>query len=175
MALLADPTLEPRYQRWIVLGLLFSLIGDVFLMLRGNHFLAGLVSFLVAHLCYIVAFQAGVTLPGPVWLMLTLLVAGLAINAFVLTEFGAMRVPGTVYMIVIFAMVWLAMLRYTQQVAPRAELAAIGAVLFAVSDTSLSVNRFVRRFPRGQWLTLGTYYAAQCFIALSVGAPVLLA
>ena len=37
-------------------GLLFSLVGDVSLMLPNERFIQGLVSFLVAHLCYIVAF-----------------------------------------------------------------------------------------------------------------------
>ena len=101
------------------------------------------------------------------------MLAAAAINALVLKHFGAMRIAGTVYMVVIFAMVWFAVLRYLQHVAPGAALAAVGAVLFAVSDTSLSVNRFVRRFRRGQWLTLGTYYVAQCLIALSVGATIL--
>lgn len=173
IALLADPPLSVQYQRWIVIGLLFSLAGDVFLMLRGNHFLAGLVSFLVAHVCYIVAFHAGVSLPGPVWLIAGLIVVAIGLNAGLLKHFGAMRIPGTVYMTVILVMVWFAVLRYAQDVAPRAGLAAAGAVLFAVSDTSLSVNRFVKRFPRGQLLTLATYYLAQCLIALSVGVPAL--
>ncbi len=41
---------------WFTLGAIFSLLGDVFLMLPGNFFLAGLVSFLLAHLLYITGF-----------------------------------------------------------------------------------------------------------------------
>ena len=45
--------------RWaLTLGALgFSLVGDVFLMLRPQRFVAGLGSFLVAHLAYVGAFR----------------------------------------------------------------------------------------------------------------------
>nr|WP_256202265.1 lysoplasmalogenase family protein [Stenotrophomonas pictorum] len=41
---------DRRYRRWIVLGLVFSLMGDVWLMLPGDYFVAGLIAFLLAHL-----------------------------------------------------------------------------------------------------------------------------
>src|SRR5512137_2816097 len=53
---------DAQYQDWILLGLLFSLAGDVFLMLGERRFLLGLASFLVAHLVYARAFTLGVGL-----------------------------------------------------------------------------------------------------------------
>ncbi|NIM96588.1 MAG: hypothetical protein GTO24_00470, partial [candidate division Zixibacteria bacterium] len=47
------------YKLAIITGLICSLLGDVFLMLPVNRFLAGLVSFLIAHLFYISAFTSG--------------------------------------------------------------------------------------------------------------------
>lgn len=47
-----------RYKVAIIVGLLFSLAGDVFLMLPSDRFVAGLGSFLVAHLFYITAFAS---------------------------------------------------------------------------------------------------------------------
>ena len=44
------------YRPLVVTGLLCSLAGDVFLMLPGDRFVAGLASFLAAHVCYISAF-----------------------------------------------------------------------------------------------------------------------
>src|SRR5438067_2095120 len=52
---------------WLVAALAFSLLGDVFLMLPADLFLAGLAAFLVAHLAYIGAF-AGPVMPRLVWL-----------------------------------------------------------------------------------------------------------
>ena len=49
-----------RYQWSVVAGLGFSPIGDAFLMQRLDFFMAGLGSFLVAHLCYVLAFTSDV-------------------------------------------------------------------------------------------------------------------
>src|SRR5215213_9375630 len=46
------------YTPLIVAGLVCSLAGDVFLMLPRDRFVAGLVSFLLAHLCYVAAFAS---------------------------------------------------------------------------------------------------------------------
>jgi uncharacterized membrane protein YhhN len=54
-------------------------------------------------------------------------------------------------------------------VLPRsARLAAIGAVLFMVSDSLLAWDRFAGGVPARALLVLGTYYAAQWCIARSV-------
>ena len=42
--------------RMVVVGLVCSLAGDVFLMLPEERFVEGLVSFLLAHIAYVVAF-----------------------------------------------------------------------------------------------------------------------
>ena len=44
--------------RWILGGLLFSLAGDVALMLRRRQFTAGLALFLIAHIFFITAFSS---------------------------------------------------------------------------------------------------------------------
>ncbi len=54
---LPDP-ISSFYRLMVAIGMLFSLGGDIFLMLPGNTFVFGLVSFLVAHLFYIVAYQS---------------------------------------------------------------------------------------------------------------------
>src|SRR5688572_18694162 len=43
------------YRSAILAGLVFSLIGDTFLI-NPKNFVPGLISFLIAHLCYIAAF-----------------------------------------------------------------------------------------------------------------------
>jgi uncharacterized membrane protein YhhN len=46
------------YQALVCAGLLFSLAGDVFLMLPRDRFVAGLASFLIAHLFYVASVLA---------------------------------------------------------------------------------------------------------------------
>ncbi|MFD2454334.1 lysoplasmalogenase family protein [Ideonella paludis] len=47
---------EPLLRRWVVAGLVLSLGGDIALLWPEQGFLPGLVSFLLAHLCYLWAF-----------------------------------------------------------------------------------------------------------------------
>ncbi|NIN65212.1 MAG: lysoplasmalogenase, partial [Anaerolineae bacterium] len=59
MALVSPGATTSLYRGAIVLGLAFSLVGDVFLMLPSDRFLLGLISFLLAHMAYIGAFSLG--------------------------------------------------------------------------------------------------------------------
>ena len=52
IALQTKQTTATHYRQLIVAGLICSLAGDVFLMLPRERFVAGLVCFLSAHLCY---------------------------------------------------------------------------------------------------------------------------
>ena len=46
----------PEVRRWVLAGLVLSLLGDVALLWPAEGFLPGLVSFLLAHLAYLRAF-----------------------------------------------------------------------------------------------------------------------
>ncbi len=171
VAVLVTPAVSEPYRWLIVVALAFSLVGDVFLMLRSDRFVAGLVSFLGAHLVYAAAFAQGVELPGH-WLAWVGAAALLGIaNIAILPALGRLRAAGTIYALAIAVMAAFAALRWGQGVAPRAGFAAVGALFFVVSDASLAVDRFVRPFRAGQLLTLSTYYTGQTLIALSVGWP----
>ncbi len=164
---LAPPSV--RYKRAVVLGLLFSLLGDILLMVPGDLFLFGLVSFLIAHLLYISAF---VSIGG--WFRTLVGALPFAIVAVVLgivlwPDLGEMRVPALVYMVVILIMAWQAFGQWRQTGQTRALLAFTGAILFVISDLSLAVNRFVTPIELSAILVLGTYYPAQWLIALSAG------
>ena len=50
-------------QKWFLLALVLSLAGDVFLMLPRDLFVAGLASFLAAHVAYIAGFGLGQAWP----------------------------------------------------------------------------------------------------------------
>lgn len=169
VALLAPEPVSSSYQFLIVAGLLFSLAGDVFLMLPQDRFLAGLVSFLIAHLFYIAAFasEAGF-LPAPL-AALPLVLYGLLITGILWPHLGKMKGPATIYMLVILVMAWQAAGRWLEIGSTSALLAMVGALLFVVSDSTLALNRFRRPFPSAQAIVLGTYYAAQWLIAVSVG------
>jgi uncharacterized membrane protein YhhN len=155
------------YKILIVVGLLFSLAGDVFLMLPRDRFVAGLCSFLCAHLCYVAAFASDGGLALSVWAGAALLVYGASMLGLLWPRLGSLKGPVAVYVAVILLMAWLASSRYVGAGPAGSGLAAAGAWLFAASDTLLAWNRFRGGFRAAQALVLGTYFAAQWLIALS--------
>lgn len=170
----AQPAVDTRYRRAVLAGLVLSLVGDVCLMLPGDRFVPGLVAFLLAHVCYIVAFAPGSS--GKARVLAFLVVAAIAAGnlAGLLPRVdAALKIPVLAYVAVLATMAAFALARaWTPTVAralPRsARLAAVGAVLFMVSDSLLAWDRFAGGVPAPALLVLGTYYAAQWCIARSV-------
>lgn len=168
LALSLSPA-RPEYRWAIAAGLLFSTAGDVFLMLPRDRFVAGLASFLVAHLCYIGAFSIGVPFGAAPLLWLPWFAAGGAVLALVWPGLKpALRAPVVIYVIVIVAMAGQATGRWHASGSAVALAAAVGAGLFVVSDAVLAIDRFRRPFRAARAVTLATYWAAQLLIALSV-------
>ena len=168
IALLAPPPFRPGYHIPISLGVLFSLAGDVFLMLRRDRFLAGLASFLAALLCYVVAFVnvAGFPLSWPVSLIL--LGYGVYLLRRLWPHLGSYRIPVIVYSLVLLLMCAGAFHQLWSNASPRAWFAFIGAVMFVISDSLLALDRFESSAKRRQTLVMASYYAAQWLIAVSV-------
>jgi uncharacterized membrane protein YhhN len=167
IALQKAGTTAPLYVPMIAAGLSCSLVGDVFLMLPGDRFLAGLGSFMGAHLCYIVAFSAGASFVSRPWLIVPWLAYALILFRTLLPHVGKLKWPVLVYGTVIVLMAWRALERWVQVGQVGALLAALGAVLFVISDSALALNRFKAKFRSAQALVLSTYFAAQWLIALS--------
>lgn len=142
----------------IVLGaLFFSWWGDNFLMPQMEninlpiHFLAGLGSFLVAHLLYIPAFmtndqkQPGLLKQKPIFaLPFVLLVGSLLYFLFQQNhpDFVPMKIPVVVYATVILFMVLSAMDRKGREERNSFQLIAIGAIMFMISDSFIALSRF---------------------------------
>ena len=159
----------PRYQWAVAIGLAYSLAGDVFLMLPRDRFMAGLGSFLLAHVAYLVAFSVGVPVGTAPALALPLVALSIPLIWILWPGLGKLRVPVLLYTAAILAMVWQAGARAWTIPTPGTALAAVGAVLFMASDAILAVNRFHRSFPTAQALIMSSYVAAQALIACSVG------
>lgn len=170
IAILGQATF-PFYKYMIIIGLLFSLAGDVFLMLPSDRFLAGLVAFLIAHLFYIAAFLSEIS-ALTWWPLVPLVIYGIVIYIIVASSLGKLKLPVLIYVVVILIMAWLAWERWSQTGQSGALLAFAGAVLFVISDTILAINRFRGAFKPSRALNLTTYFAAQWLIASSVGISV---
>jgi len=161
--------LDGRYSTFVVAGLVCSLVGDVCLLVP-RRFVAGLASFLVAHLFYIAAFGAGAHegAPGATLLAPFLALAAVLIGAL-WRRVQALRGPVVTYVAVITAMGWQAAVRAAAPLTPEPSgmLALVGALVFMTSDAVLAFDRFIRPFRAADAAVMVTYYAAQGLIALS--------
>ena len=158
-----------RYQAAIATGLALSLLGDVFLMLPRDRFVAGLTSFLLAHIAYLVAFTTGTPLGTAPWLLVPFACAGTMVLRLLWPRLGGIRAPVALYVSVIVLMASQAAARAWSLHTTASLLAAVGAALFVASDSLLALNRFHTSFRSAQALVMGTYVTAQWLVALSVG------
>ena len=163
----------PRQQWMIRIGLLLSLVGDVFLLWPKEGFLPGLVSFLLAHLASIAAFCVPVRLVArPVVFAVYGVVAALILSQLWPGVPGALRAPVLGYVVCLATMAaqaaawWRSAIGGADERLARA--AAIGGLLFMASDSVLAINKFALPLPFASLWILATYWAAQWGIASSL-------
>jgi len=144
-------------------GLFLSALGDTLLEVQG-HFVAGLATFLCAHVAYTAAFlrderrlRLRRAAPFAAWL--------LAAFAWIRPGLGEMTVPVVVYMLAIGAMMWRAAARGGDH--PGATAAVTGGILFGLSDTLIAIDRFRAPIPAAPYAIILLYWAGQAGIAAS--------
>ncbi|XP_015924986.1 lysoplasmalogenase TMEM86A [Parasteatoda tepidariorum] len=156
------------YARRILLGLLFSCMGDI-LLIWDCCFTWGMLSFAVAHILYISAF--GMKPLNP-YAGTVCAVAG-ALGTYLLMDglYGPFIVLVPVYVSFLMFMVWRAVARVQlfEDLWTWTKLCSCGGgILFAISDFVLGYNMFCSSIPYAPMIIMVTYYAAQLGIALSV-------
>jgi uncharacterized membrane protein YhhN len=176
----AAPTVSAGYRRYVLVAIALCLLGDVLLMLPTDLFgrdlfIPGLLSFLLAHFCFIAAFRSDVRFAARGWPWLACLAFGAGMAVLLWPGMvPAMRGPVLVYIAVLATMagqavaraVWLRAQGDTRAVSAR--LAGIGALLFMASDGLLAWDRFRTPLAWSALYILATYYAALWLIARSV-------
>lgn len=157
------------YNRRILLGLCFSLLGDIALVFDG-FFLFGMCLFAVAQIAYAWAFGFSPLRPR-VGGSASLLAVAAYLAVFPRANSVLMRYVGLVYTALIFVMFWrsVARVRFEKSLSGFTSLAAmIGASLFVISDFCIAVNKFVAPVPHANFIIMITYYGAQLGISFSV-------
>ena len=162
---LNDPVAD--LARWfLVIGLVCSLAGDVFLMLDEKWFIAGLVSFLFGHVAYVVALLQFPLTPWAGGLAAVLVVvAAVLIGTRIVRGAGQrdarLQLPVVAYLTVISLMV-------VSAGATTVLFAIVGATLFYASDGLLGWNRFVGPLPAGRLGVMTTYHLGQVGLVLAL-------
>ena len=162
-----------RYGRAIVIGLVLSTLGDVFLMLPQasggpDWFTFGLASFLIAHVAYLVAFCGRARLFAAKLPFVVYAVLGGSVLAVLWPHLpGALRAPVVAYVLVLATMAAQASVVWVRERDGASRMAALGGAFFVASDATLAIDRFVSPFPAAVVVVLATYWAAQALIGLS--------
>jgi uncharacterized membrane protein YhhN len=156
---------EEPYGVALLVALLFSLAGDVFLLPKGSKplFLAGLGSFLFAHIAFVLCFLLTGAMQWDLVAMLSLPFVAVAVGIarWLLPSVSqAMKTPVVAYIAVITAMVILAWSCDVGWLAPAA------ATLFFCSDISVAVDRFRSGGFLNRLWGLPAYYVAQLLFIL---------
>jgi uncharacterized membrane protein YhhN len=160
-------------------GILFSLLGDIFLLLRAPRwFVIGLVSFLLTHIAYIIGFNLPLPNISPVWAVGAAIVLALSAGRIIkriitgLTGKGLQRLAAPVMLygtiLTIMLLSGLLTLFRVEWNAYAALLAAIGAFLFAASDTMLAWNKFVSPAQKSRLTVMITYHLGQILLIAGV-------
>ena len=167
-AAVAAGALESGSGRWVLVALVLSWWGDLFLLGKSRAlFLAGLVAFLAGHVAFCAAFSAR----GVQWVVLVCALAAAGLPAAGVGRWlfpgldRGMRGPVVAYIAVISAMVALAV----GTVAHAGNVwIAVAALSFYLSDLAVARDRFVASgFGNRAW-GLPLYYGAQLLFATSV-------
>lgn len=156
----------------LVAALALSALGDLFISRDGEAaFLAGLGSFLLAHVAYVALFWGVIGGAGS----LSPIIAGvfaiyaLSMLRWLWPHLAGMKAPVCAYIAVIFAM------GVTAAAAPAPLWPIIvGAALFVVSDSVLAAETFVFKHAPRRWtapVIWVTYYASQVLIAAAFICP----
>ena len=162
---------------WFGLGILFSLVGDLFLMIAPvRMFLPGLIAFLLAHIAYVIGFNTPLP-PFSGWGIFLAVMIGLSGARIIRRILGPlaakglrrMRFPIVAYGAAISLMVLSALMKLTDVSwsAGAALLVGFGAFMFYISDIILAWNKFVSPIRYGRIYNIAVYHLGQ--IALIAG------
>jgi uncharacterized membrane protein YhhN len=166
-------TAEKRLLQSAIVG---SLLGDIFLLLDNGSsiwFMLGLISFLVAHIFYIILFIRirRKNQPRKKWNILVIILLAAYVGFFFYLLYpglGSLKVPVIIYALVLAAMLGTAFHAFAITKQTYGMITVVGAFLFLVSDSLLAINKFYTSFFLSSVLIMFTYALAQLFIVLGV-------
>lgn len=163
----------------LIRAMFFCWTGDILLMgqERGElFFILGLVSFLLGHVLYIVAYRqlqwedkSNELLPTQkLRYAFPVVLAGTGLLVVLVPKLGPLTIPVMVYSVVLMLMAMTAIFRYGRTYLDSFWFVTAGALLFMASDSILAINKFHTSFAFAGSLIMLTYILAQYLIVEGV-------
>ncbi len=166
--------------KFFLVGLVFCLIGDVFLFLPPQKFFVfGLVAFLLGHVGYIIGLGGfneifDYVIPYLTYIGILVVlgyrIVGILIKGLQKNNRENLKIPVIVYSLVISIMLASAGYRFfdSKWTPAGAALISGGALLFYVSDVLNAWERFVNKFNNDRLIIMVSYHLGQ--FGLAIGA-----
>ena len=155
--------------RIFVGALVFCWMGDVFLLFEpvsGLFFMAGLGSFLIAHLFFILSYRQfqfaedGYKGTQRVRLSFPVVLAGSGLVVVLSPRLGDLKIPVMIYALALTLMVLQSIFRLGRTSAQSFWMVFAGAILFMISDSLLAINKFYQPISNAGVWVMSTYIAA---------------
>jgi uncharacterized membrane protein YhhN len=170
---LLQPHPIPAYYHYLLVGLIFCLIGDVCLAFpRKKAFMGGLVAFLIGHVFYIFSFLSLTQIID--WIStgaLIIFIMSASVFFWLRPHLRSMLIPVLLYIIVITVMAsgaWAVFWKSSFPISGRT-LILVGSLCFYFSDLFVARNKFIKEEYRNRLLGLPLYYSGQFLLAFSIG------
>lgn len=169
----------PARSNIVMLAITFSFLGDSFLLYERHnaiYFIVGLLSFLLAHVFYIMVFrryrnldeESSLETVQKARMAFPVILAATGLVVVLYPHLGDLRLPVIVYAGVLMFMVLNALFRFQKTSASSFWMVSAGAVLFMISDSILAVNKFLQPVTyAGVWI-MSSYLAGQFLIIKGV-------
>ena len=156
-----------RKNKWYIVAIFFSFLGDVLLLDKSNMFLFGIAAFLITQLLYV--FIISKELPPSHWR--TKLIASIPFVAFFIIlikvlkpGLGEFFLPVVIYGVAISIFGMVSLLNYFIRRDKSSLTLLFGAVLFILSDSMIALNKFYEAKALYGLSIMVTYILAQYLI-----------
>jgi uncharacterized membrane protein YhhN len=157
-----------KLNKYFVLGLFFSFLGDILLLGVGAmYFVFGLLFFLIAHVFYIIMVLKIIQITKPKEFIIAsvpFLLLFLVLMNVLYAGLGAIKIPVIIYAITISFFGIVSLILYLQAKTKISMLLLVGVLTFITSDTILALNLFYKKQSFYPLLIMMTYVLAQYLI-----------
>ena len=162
-----------------ITALFFCWAGDVLLLFQTKveiFFILGLLTFLIGHVLYILAYQQfrwndkknELIATQKIRFSFPIVLAGTGLIVILFPLLGDFKIPVLVYAIALMVMVMTALFRYGRTTDRSFWMVFGGAAIFMSSDSLLAINKFYSPIYLSGFFIMLTYTIAQYLIVVGV-------
>jgi len=157
-----------QLNKYFVLGLFFSFLGDLLLLGTGEvYFIFGLLFFLIAHVFYIIMVLRLIPARKPknfIMASVPFLLLFLILMNILFAGLGSMKIPVIIYAMTISFFGIVSLLLYLETKTKISLILLVGVLIFISSDTILALNLFYKTQSFYPLLIMMSYVLAQYLI-----------